>query len=151
MESIITCYSLFDITATNILNRFRADMADNMEWIYKRNTQANFDTILQIISLRTQPDVLVKPIRKDIRFDEFTEFGFLYEQEDDKTYPCWAFDFSVNHPSAFTDGIQELGSLFSDSQGVPMIRCGTEYEKLQPVLDTSEEFRNIYFKFKYGN
>jgi hypothetical protein len=151
MEAILTCYSLFDITSTNVLNRHRPDMADDKEWLYKRSTQANFDTILQVISLRTQPDILIKPVRKDIRFDEFNEFGFLYEQEGEKTYPSWTFDFSINHPSVFNDGIHDLGSLFRDSQGVPMILCGTEYDKLQPMLDTTEELRNIYFKFKYAD
>jgi len=147
MSHIITCYTLFDITQTNVLNRSRpqADQ-DIKEWTYKRNTQSNFDTIQQVISLRSQPENISKPKRKNIRFDEFTEFGFLFEQEEDQTYPCWSFDFTIHHPSVFNDGIDELGALYHDCDQVPMIKCNTEWTKLPSMLDSSDELRNIYFK-----
>ena len=147
MSFTITCYTLFDITQTNVLNRHRPEEGQDIEqWLYKRNTQCNFDTVQQAISLRSQPDVIRKPARQDIRFDEFTEFGFLFEQEEDKTYPCWSFDFTVQHHSVFNDGISELGALYNDCHGIPMIKCSTEWTKLPGSLDTTEELRNIYFK-----
>ena len=144
MSYIITCYTLFDITQTNVLNRHRPDM--NTEFRYKRNTQSNFDTVQQAISLRSQPEIVRIPEKTQIKFNEFTEFGFLFEQEDNETYPCWSFDFQVQHPSVFYDGVNELGALYSDCDRVPMIKCGTEWEKLPSFLDTSDELRNIYFK-----
>lgn len=147
MSYTITCYTLFDITQTNVRNRQKPEEGqDEKVWMYRRNTQCNFDTIQQAISLRSQPDVVRKPELKQIRFDEFTEFGFLFEQHEDDTYPCWTFDFTVQHPSVFYDGIHELGGLYRDCDSVPMIKCGTEWDKLSPVLDSSEELRNIYFK-----
>lgn len=147
MSYKITCYTLFDITQTNVLNRHRPEEGqDHNSWLYRRNTQCNFDTILQAISLRSQPDVIRKPERKDIRFDEFTEFGFLFEQEDDNTYPCWSFDFEVHHHSVFYDGVSELGALYRDCDGIPMIKCSTTWDKLPSVLDASDELRNIYFE-----
>jgi hypothetical protein len=116
------------------------------EWHHKRNTQSNFDTIQQSISLRSQPDVVRIPEKIEIRFDEFTEFGFLFEQEEDETYPCWSFDFAVQHPSVFYDGVNELGGLYRDCDQVPMIKCRTEWSQLPSFLDTSDELRNIYFK-----
>ena len=56
------------------------------------------------------------------------------------------FDFEIQHPSVFDDGITELGSLYSDCDGVPMIQTDTAWSKLPGFLDTSEELRNIYFK-----
>jgi hypothetical protein len=144
MSYTISCYTLFDITQTNVLNRYRPDM--DKEWHYKRNTQTNFDTVQQAISLRSQPEIVRIPERIDIRFDEFTEFGFLFDQEENNTYPCWSFDFNVQHPSVFFDGVNELGALYSDCDRVPMIKCGTEWEKLPLFLDASDELRNIYFK-----
>jgi hypothetical protein len=144
MSYTITCYTLFDITQTNVLNRHRPDM--NQEFRYKRNTQSNFDTVQQAISLRSQPEIVRIPEKIQIRFNEFTEFGFLFEQEEDETYPSWSFDFTIHHPSVFYDGVNELGALYSDCDRVPMIKCGTEWDKLPAFLDSSDELRNIYFK-----
>jgi hypothetical protein len=144
---IITCYTLFDITVTNVPNRQRPDIdKDPQEWYYKRNTQSNFDTIQQVISLRSQPEIIRKPSKMEIRFDTFTDFGFLFEQHEDETYPCWSFDFTVQHPSVFYDGIHDLGSLYRDCERVPMIKCHTMWDKLDTTLDSSDELRNIFFK-----
>ena len=144
MSYIISCYTLFDITQTNVPNRYRPDM--DKEWLHKRNTQSNFDTVQQAISLRSQPELVRIPEKTMIRFDEFTEFGFLFTQFEDDTYPCWSFDFAVQHPSVFYDGVSELGALYSDCDRVPMIKCDTEWANLPPFLDSSDELRNIYFK-----
>ena len=144
---IITCYTLFDITVTNVPNRQRPDIdKDPQEWYYKRNTQSNFDTIQQVISLRSQPEIIRKPSKIEIRFDKFTDFGFLFEQQEDEIYPCWSFDFTVQHPSVFYDGIHDLGSLYRDCERVPMIKCHTMWDKLDNTLDSSDELRNIFFK-----
>jgi len=147
MSFTIICYSLFDITQTGVLNRHKPDMDINHDdWILKRNTQCNFDTVLQAISLRSQPEILNSPTLTKIRFDEFLEFGFLFEQQENEEYNCWTFDFSIQHPSVFANGIDELGALYSDCDRTPMIKCGTEWEKLPSFLDSSPELRNIYFK-----
>lgn len=143
MSYMLTCYTLYDITQTGVLNRQRPTSLDT-DWAHKRNTQSNFDTVLQAISLRSQPDILRNPKKIKISFDKFKNFGFLYEDENEIN--CWTFDFSVHHSSVFNDGITELGALYSDCQNVPMIKCGTEWSKLSNMLDTTEELRNIYFE-----
>lgn len=146
MSCRITCYTLFDITQTGVPNRSRpGDDEVLTEWKYKRSTQSNFDTILQAISLRSQPEVTAAPERIEIRFDEFENFGFLFNQSEDETYSCWRFEFSIQHLSVFDDGINELGSLYNDCDGVPMILCKTEWNKLSAFLDSSPELRNIHF------
>lgn len=146
MGYIITCYTLFDITSTGVINRGKPVDQDMEEWIYKRNTQCNFDTVLQAISLRSQPEIHRLPKLRKIRFDTFDKFGFLFEQKGSEEYNSWSFDFTVQHPSVFNDGISELGALYSDCNNVPMIKCGTEWDKLDQFLNTSEELRNIYFE-----
>ena len=150
MSHIISCYVLFDITSTGVLNRHRPkidlEVQEMQEWMHTRNTQCNFDTIQQVISLRSQPEIVRKPNKIDIRLDTFADFGFLYEQNEDEVYPCWSFDFSVQHPSVFDDGMQEVGALYTDCSGVPMLKCNTSWDKLTSMLDTSDEFRNIFFK-----
>lgn len=152
MSYIITCYTLFDITQTGVLNRIRppADI-DIDTWIYQRNTQCNFDTILQAISLRSQPEIVKNPRKISIKFDVFEEFGFLYQQLEDETYPCWQFNFSVQHPAVFNDGITSLGSLYSDCHAIPMIKCGTEWDKLPTFIDCTPELKNIHFVINYEN
>lgn len=147
MSFKLSCYTLFDITPTGVMNRHKPNPDENLDsWLHKRNTQCNFDTIVQAISLRSQPDIVTSVFKTEIRFDEFSEFGFLFEQQDDETYPCWSFEFEIQHASVFSDGITELGALYSDCSGIPMIKCSTEWEKLPAFLDTSSELRNIYFK-----
>jgi hypothetical protein len=147
MSFTLSCYTLFDITPTGVMHRNKPNPEEDHDmWLYKRNTQCNFDTVLQAISLRSQPDLTTSVKRTEIRLDEFTDFGFLFEQQDDETYPCWSFDFEIQHGSVFSDGITELGALYTDCEGVPMIKCDTEWDKLPPFLDTTSELRNIYFK-----
>jgi len=147
MSFTLSCYTLFDITPTGVTQRTKPEPDEDLnKWMHKRNTQCNFDTIIQAISLRSQPDLTSAVECIQIRFDEFTDFGFLFEQEDSETYSCWKFDFEIQHASVFSDGITELGALYADCDGVPMIKCGTEWSKLPSFLDTSSELRNIYFK-----
>ena len=146
MSYIIRCYTLFDITNTGILNRSKAPADASDDWIYKRNTQCNFYTILQVISLRSQPEIILKPDQIKINFQEFQNFGFLLETDDDIEIPCWIFDFGVQHHSVFDDGITDLGGLYHSCDSVPMIKTHVSWEKLPAFLDTSIELRNIYFE-----
>ena len=145
MSFKVSCYTLFDITQTGIVNRSRPGPEDDAElWLYKRNTQCNFDTIVQAVSLRSQPENISIPTSTKIKLDEFENFGFLLEN--DEQVICWTFDFEIQHPSVFNDGNSELGSLYSDCDSVPMIKTKTAWDKLPSFLDSSDELRNIYFK-----
>lgn len=139
MSHRIRCYTLFDITKTNVTNRSKPS-EDVTTWLYNRNTQCNFDTILQVISLRSQPEVVKNPEKSNI--DKFTKFGSLY---DTITY-YWVFEFEVQHSSVFDNGINELGALYIDCNNVPMIKCHTEIPNLATFLDTSAELKNIHFE-----
>ncbi len=146
MSFTVRCYTLFDITQTGVINRNRPGPEDDVnEWLHKRNTQCNFDTILQAVSLRSQPEVMEKPKLLKIKFAEFDNFGFLFE-EDEEEHNCWTFDFEIQHPSVFYDGVNELGYLYTDCDQVPMIKTHTAWEKLPAFLDSTDELRNIYFK-----
>lgn len=146
MSHRICCYTLFDITQTGVLNRSKPQGADVTNWLQRRNTQCNFDTILQVISLRSQPEVIKHPHSMEFSFDQLDKFGFLYQQEGETLYNCWKFVFEVQHNSVFEDGITPFGSLYRDCSGVPMIICPTQYDKTSSFLDISPELRNIYFE-----
>ena len=145
MSFKVTCYTLFDITQTGVMNRNRPSSDEDPEtWLFKRNTQSNFDTILQVVSLRSQPEEITTPKSISINLTEFQNFGFLLEN--DEQIKCWKFNFTIQHPSVFYDGITELGSLYSDCDHVPMIKTDTIWDKLPAFLDSSDELRNIYFE-----
>ena len=146
----ITCYTLFDITKTGVLNRARPgdDITDTNAWYRRRNTQCNFDTILQVISLRAQPDIVQDPIRLEIDLKNEQYFGTILK--DKKTVPVWKFVFDVQHQSVFEDGVSDLGSLYKDCSEVPMIQCDSQWHNTGDRLDITLEKRNIYFvKYEY--
>jgi len=145
MSFKVSCYTLFDITQTGVVNRSKPGMDDDPDlWLHKRNTQCNFDTIVQAVSLRSQPENISVPSSSKIKFDDFENFGFLLEH--DEQVICWTFDFEIQHPSVFNDGTSDLGALYSDCDRVPMIKTKNIWDKLPAFLDSSDELRNIYFK-----
>lgn len=142
----IRCYTLFDITQTGVTNRrHHAQPTRPLQWEKDRNTQCNLDTVVQVISLRSQPENITKPEQGIVIFDETSDFGFLFEQEE-KAQLYWYFEFEVNYQGVYDDGINQLGHLYNDCDGVPMIKVGTEWDRLPEFLDSSPELRNIYFE-----
>lgn len=144
MSHRIACYTLFDITKTGVLNRARPgdDVTDIISWYNMRNTQCNFDTILQIVSLRAQPDIASFPKEMHIHLED-TEFGHAFK--DKKKHTVWTFDFDIQYSSVFDDGNSELGFLYSDCQNVPMIVTSKVDVNTPNVLDCEKMHRNIYF------
>lgn len=140
----ICCYTLFDITRTGVLNRSKPidDAID--DWLHRRNTQCNFDTILQVISLRSQPEVIKLPERHQLDTENLDKFGFLYSSVEDTYY--WKFEFEIQHPSVFENGIKPLGALYKDCEGVPMINTVGQHPVCPKFLDVSVELQNVYFE-----
>lgn len=143
----LRCCTLFDITKTNVTSKkslLGASLEETKQWLNKRNTQANLDTIIQVISLRAQPENLQDPIESFIEVDETHNFGFLYSSEVPQKF--WYFDFIVNYGSVFSDGQDDLGALYNDCEDVPMIKTQNSPQNIPAFLDTSPELSNIYFK-----
>ena len=134
---------MFDITQTGVLNRSRPTEDDVSGWIKRRNTQSNFDTVLQVISLRSQPEIVRLPINTEMSEQDYEMFGFLYTNE---KVNCWKFEFEVQHSSVFENGIIPLGALYKDCEGVPMILCENQHSLCPKFLDVSPELKNIHFE-----
>ena len=149
MSFTLTCFTLHDITQTGITGRALPGPSDELsDWLSKRNTQNNFDTVLQAISLRSQPENTSTPEQTTVSLND-DMFGFLFSADEELTeVPCWSFDFDIMHTQVFDDGISELGLLYADCDNIPMIKCGVSWDKLPAFLDTSDELRNIFFKVK---
>lgn len=147
MSYRIRCYTLFDITHTASVSRrpsINFTPMQHKDWEVKRNAQTNFDTVLQIISIRCQPESPSAPSIKEVDFDKEQVFGFLFEGSEPQNY--WTFDFDIEKNNIFDNGIDTLGHLLDDCDGVPMIKTGREWDKLPDFLDTSPELKNIHFE-----
>jgi hypothetical protein len=142
----IRCYTLFDITQTGVLNRSKPQGNDMTNWLMRRNTQCNFDTLLQVISLRSQPEIIKVPHKIDLTEEYISKFGFLYSFNPDQVESLWRFEFEVQHTSVFEDGIESFGSLYKDCEGVPMILLDGQNENIPKFLNSSPELRNVYFE-----
>ncbi len=140
MAQKIRCYTLFNIERTGISNRSRHDESVP-DWVRKRNTQSNLDTILQIISLRTQPENISTP--KQITLTEHVKAQF---GKDVKAETVWAFTFEISYTGVYDDGNDQLGFLYYDCNGVPMIEVDRNYEPSNNFLDISDNLANIFFE-----
>jgi pullulanase/glycogen debranching enzyme len=142
----IACYTIFNIEQTNITNRARQDNSIP-DWVKKRNTQSNFDTLIQIISLRTQPENITKPKLIELNDNLIKKLGNKIVLMEPK---IWYFTFENYHESVYHDGKTELGHLYHDCNGVPMIEVDRYYSPSNNFLDTTDELRNIFFEVLYN-
>ena len=122
------CLTTFDITATGITGHFKGsrvpfmdranqEIDDISSWNRARNQQRNWETINQIISLRTSPVDITAPVTVI---------------EDEKK--IWEFEFTVEQPTAVQLGNDSLGALYYDCNGVPMLVNLGETDRFDGVL-----------------
>lgn len=128
----ITIYTLFDITRTGVLKNYAenfpvfVDDADQLvrnqsEWIRSRNQQRNFETLMQIVSLRAQPIMLENP-KKITASAELLNFGSKHTG----TQTVWAVSFATEHADVYSLNSNSLGLLITECHNVPMIVGLTE-------------------------
>lgn len=147
----IKCYTLYDITQTNVNFRKKNTEIVPVDEMKQRSQQSNFETILQIVNMRSQPEEISESERTEISIDTILNFnfGYIYEKSYNKkikTINVWSFTFSVDHADVFNNGIDDLGSLSEDCDQVPMILNLEESFKLPNQMNISDEQRNIYFE-----
>jgi len=122
MSVRIRCTTTFDITATNQRGRARDnDTVTNL----RRNQQRNWDTLNQLLSLRTLPENITDPVS-------------------DTAAGVWSFAFDVPDLSAITDDIP-MDLLINDCNGVPMITGLTESPGHSAVIKTHAPDVNLWF------
>ena len=89
----IKVQTAFDITATGVTGHFKSaripfvdragnNIIDDIAWHRSRNQQRNFETLTQIVSLRTQTDNLTFPVFEQGRWTfEFTSDIDVFSDE----------------------------------------------------------------------
>jgi hypothetical protein len=139
MTTTIECKTLFDITATGVRNHYKSSklpftadnnrlISDMESWTQARNQQRNWETLVQIISLRTLPEDITTPV---------------CVTENNKNH--WKFTFSVPSIESFYSDNDSLGSLFRDCVGVPMISGLNETSEIAVTLTPTGNDANIWF------
>lgn len=134
----ILCRTLFDCTCTGITGNFRVaqlpmqDQNENLitdqeHWNFSRNQQRNWETLLQMISLRALPTIVKYP----------TEINNE-----------WSFEFEVETPGVYsaTSDEKNTDALLNECAGIPMITGLSETTKLQPKLIVQGSQQNIWFE-----
>ena len=134
----IVCRTLFDCTRTGITGHFRlaqtpfVDQAGQTihtlsDWTHSRNQQRNFETVMQMISLRAQPTVLADPIDQD---------------------GTWQFEFSVETAGVYSANgyADDCSALLQECQGTPMIVGLGETKTQLTYLNVQEPNQNIWFE-----
>jgi hypothetical protein len=134
------CQTLFDITATGITGHFRStrmpfvdkagqEIRDQTDWNRSRNQQRNWETLTQIIGLRTQIFDLQLPVR-------------------DRGGTTWMFEFETDRDGVFGPESDPTQILRLDSEGVPMLLDLDNRNDLAPFIVTQGTEQNIWFAVK---
>ena len=131
------CQTMFDITATGTTgygkqsrmpfqDRSGKTIHDAESWNRSRNQQRNWETITQILSLRTQLFGLTNPIA-------------------DQTGTRWMFEFETETDGVYGPESDPVAVLRSDAEGVPMLRELNNDPDIETVLVTAGPRQNIWF------
>lgn len=129
----IACRTLFDCSPTGTTGHFRAsdlprqdrlgnDIVDQFTWNRSRNQQRNWETLLQVVQLRSQIDIIEQPERNS---------------------DGWHWQFAVEQDSVYG---QDFSALYQDGAGVPMIVGLGEIGVTGSVLITAGPSQNIWFQ-----
>ena len=116
-------------------------VANEQDWHRSRNQQRNWETLIQLLSLRTQPMQLGDPTVDQVIPGE--DFGSHYRGPQ----RMWTFDFAVESPMIFHANGDEVALLRGDSEQVPMIMGLTETAPDMPTYITQDPvYRNLVFR-----
>ena len=133
----IQCKTYFDCSPTGVTGHYRVSsipfrdrvgktIESQAQWNYSRNQQRNWETLNQLISLRTQPENIT-PARE--------------------LQGIWTFEFEVEQPLVYSESgvVGDLTTLINECNGVPMITGLTESRTKINVLSTRGDDQNIWF------
>lgn len=116
----IEIQTLFDITKTNIVRNYSPALVKSHptintkeEWVKARQQETNWETIIQVISLRSNPVDIKYPNVEKIDLKNFGYHMFFGL--------AWKFSFVIETDSVFHDGTNPIGLLLDDMNNVPMI------------------------------
>jgi len=126
--------SLVDITATGVIR----GNSDELE----RDQQRNWETVVQCMGLRTQPQLIEKPVVLTSELNRF-EFGDFYTG----IHHVWHWVWTIEANGVYDLPGQPLGALMKDFEQVPIITGLEETARFMlPIFYPYGTIKNIYFK-----
>jgi hypothetical protein len=130
-----TGITLVDITATGVIRHTAANEL-------QRNQQRNWETVLQCISIKAQPQLIEGPYCKQVIVDQTTAFPDIYFGEQ----RVWFFSFGVDYEDVFLEKDDPVGALDSTFSKVPII-CGLDETArfMLPIFYPYGAIKNILF------
>ena len=149
----ITLYTLFDISKTGVLKVYTPDIpaflddSDQLvrnknEWDRSRNQQRNWETIMQLISLRAQPIMLESPVK--VASQNIHQLGMSQQWPAEQT--IWVTSFATERAEVYATPDDPVGLLKIESNLVPMIVGLKETVQFETnCLITSGEHKNTIF------
>ena len=131
------CQTRFDITATGVTGHYKSaripfrdragqTIKNEESWNRSRNQQRNWETLTQILSLRTQLFLLTDPVS-------------------DLTGTRWMFEFETESDGIYGPESDPVAILRADANGVPMLRELNNDPDIETVLVTAGTRQNIWF------
>lgn len=143
----ITVYTLFDITRTGVVRRFKPEtlpvtkkglsLTNEQEYNFARKQQSNYEVLIQTLSLRTQVHDIsnCKVVNENVKKHKF-----------DKSYKgkhnVWSFTYNVEHTDALARNNNPIGVLLQDCHNLPML---TDLNETVSDKYINCENPNIYF------
>lgn len=133
MATRIRITTTFDCTTTGVTGNFKAaqlpfrdhaqQLIDNEQsWLRSRNQQRNYETLMQLVNLYTQP---------------MNSSPSTFENNH------WSFEFDTEFDGVFSSGEDSLGLLKTAAHGVPMLK---NINSDQIVADVLVPDINVYFE-----
>ena len=128
-------FTLIDITPTGVTNHtLKNELA--------RNQQRNWETVQQIISLRTQPSIISTD-----QFEDDVNKGYNFGINYQGPHKIWTFKFTVEYADIYQVGADRFGLAKYDFNITPVILSLTETAKPEHALFYPKgPWNNIYFK-----
>ena len=124
------CFTLIDVTPTGVTR------GDSKE----RNQQRNWETILQVLGLKTQPIISIEPeITRNINLEDLPTgyFGEFYQG----VHTVWGFKFYSE-----TEDVYTSDSLYEDFEQVPIVSGLDETARFMlPIFHSYGTLKNIHF------
>lgn len=127
---------MFDITVTGVTGHHKSSripftdragqhITSESSWEHSRNQQRNWETLTQLISLRTQVDITSTPINNN---------------------GMWEFEFQTETADVYGTDDDPTAVLRNDSNGVPMIVTLENQAIMAAELVVSGPDQNIWFE-----
>lgn len=128
-------HTLVDITKTNITS------ANDVNLVKQRNQQRNWETLTQVLNLRTQIFNLTDPVIKVCHMSQMN-FGQEYVGE----YKVWSCKFDIEHIDVFGDEKNPVKFLSHDFDKIPIIAQLDETQIKGPCMFIVDgPYKNVYF------